>query len=215
MKGALSEAAAAKIQDVEARVASHESEQARMVAEAEEKDAATLTAAQAKANPLALQYRFDEARAMVATAPVMTEKGKRDKATLLRRTEWLTQFKSLLVRDLAAAGYQAPVRKKVGGELPGVVSRATETRVELKSQYGSVPVPWPDLAYESVFQMARSFIRPDSPPERQLERKWLLGVYALFAGKAQEGRALLGEAAQSNVAYKELLPLFPELNATM
>ncbi|MHA3769943.1 protein kinase domain-containing protein [Verrucomicrobiota bacterium sgz303538] len=210
LKGGLTDKAEALVRKMETDVAAHEEETARARAEQEATDAKALNAAKAKANPLALQYRFNEAKAALASVSVTTEKGKRERDGLIKRAEWLSTFKTQLVRDLSALGYAAPILKKTGGQLPGV-NRATDTHVETKTPYGSLPVPWTDISYESVFTMARAFLRPDLPAQRQADRKWLLGVYAFFAGKATEGRALLTEASQLQPDYQAQLPLLLEL----
>jgi serine/threonine protein kinase len=208
--GSLAESAAAKIQQVEERLTAIASEQAQMRAAAEANDATALAEAQAKAAPLMANFRFTEARTILAAVPATSEKGRQAKAISIQRAQWLDEFKAQLVRDLSSGGYLAPLLKKTGGQLPGTVSRVTDARLELKTQYGSMPVQWSELAPESISHMARSFSRPEAPVERQLRRKWLLGVYFMFAGKPTEGRALLNEVGQASLEYQQYLQMYAE-----
>jgi hypothetical protein len=53
--------------------------------------------------------------------------------------------------------------------------------------------------------MARSFMRPDLGPDKLADRQWLLGNFALFIGKKNEGRALLTESSQAKSEYRDQL----------
>ena len=55
---------------------------------------------------------------------------------------------------------------------------------------------------------AAAVIRPASAPGQVADRQWLAGVYACEAGMANDGKALLTQAAQSKDEYKSELPLF-------
>lgn len=195
----------AQVKAWEDEIAAYDQQETRKREAQEAADARTLADAQVNATPLTLQYRFSEARIALARAAVTSEKGRREQEVLMKRADWLSQFKLQLIKDLAPAGYPAPIQKRGGGQLTGV-SRGTDGHLEIKTPYGSLPVPWSDIAHESIFEMAHAFVRPDLPAEQQANRKWLLGVYALFAGKTAEGRALLEEAAQSSLEYQQALP---------
>jgi hypothetical protein len=210
MKGAMADELEKNLVALEKEVSEQEVKDARKRTEDEALDARVLADAKARATPLAQQYRFGEARVALAAATVKSEKGKREKDTLMKRAEWLGQFKSQLIRDLSTVGYSAPIARKTGGQVPGTVSRATEAQLEIMTPHGILAFPWTDVASDSIFQMARSFIRPDSAPERIADRQWLLGVYALFAGKHAEGRALLAESSQTKSEYRDQVARFLE-----
>jgi predicted RNA-binding Zn-ribbon protein involved in translation (DUF1610 family) len=186
-------------------------EEIRKMAEQETADAQALAEAKTKAAPLAKQLKFNEAYAALSAARVGSEKAKREWDMLVKKYEWLARFKATLIKDLNTAGFPNPVARKSGGSLSGGVNKADETQVYNRTPYGSLPVLWTDLVPESIYGMAASFIRPGTPPELVAERKWLLGVYTCFIGRAREGRALLAEAAQVKKEYGEVLQPFLEV----
>ncbi|RYD75561.1 MAG: hypothetical protein EOP84_18100, partial [Verrucomicrobiaceae bacterium] len=206
LKGALKGQASELVTQLQQKVAALSEKEAKLLAEQEATDAKTLVLAQSRSTLLAHQYKFGDARIALAGAAVTTEKGRKDQEALMKKTEWLSLFKTQLIRDLTTAGYPAPIQKKAGGQLTGV-SRATENHVEIKTPYGALPVPWSDISHESIIAMARAFLHPELPAEHLANRKWLLGVYMLFAGKETEGQALLGEAIQAKPEYQQLAPI--------
>jgi hypothetical protein len=58
--------------------------------------------------------------------------------------------------------------------------------------------------------MAKSLVTDEEAPDAQGFRKWHLGHFAAYIGKAAEARTLLEEAAKLNPAYSEELPMFLE-----
>ncbi len=213
LPGALKEKAGAAVAEFETQLAARESGEAQDRAEREAADALSLAEVKTKANALSLQYKFAEAKALLAPLQTRSSKGKRSKDALVKKTEWLGQFKATLIQDINGGGYAAPVAKKSGAPLPGGVQRASEAGVESRTPYGTVPAAWIDLAPDSVLAMARSFFRPGTPPDRLADRKWLLAAYCYFVGKAPEGRALATEAAQEKPTYLEQIAIFTDPNS--
>jgi hypothetical protein len=205
-KGKLMESASALVSKMEQDLTAFSEQEDRLRTEQEAADAKVLAQAQLKANFLALQFKFGEARVTLASAAVATEKGRREKDALMKREEWLSLFKAQLIKDLVTSGYPAPIQRRSGGQLPSV-SRANESHVEIKTPYGSLPVPWADIAPQSIVAMARAYLNPDLPAEHLANRKWLLGISALFAGMDAEGQALLAEAVQTKPEYQQLMPI--------
>jgi hypothetical protein len=155
--------------------------------------------------------KFADARAViVGLKKVESEKGKREHHGLTKRYEALARFKSILINDLNAAGYPGPITRRTGSALAGGVNKADETHIHIRTPYGAVPVLWTDLAPETIYAMAASFIRAGIPAELAADRKWALGVYALFINHVREGRVLLTDAAQVKPEYAETLPLLIE-----
>jgi hypothetical protein len=197
-------------EDLQKEITSEQVEAARQMSAAEAADVKALADAQAKIAPLWLQLRLAEAVGVARAIAVTGEKGQRERAALLKRMEWLAKFKATLIRDLNTTGYPSAVAKKTGGQIPGPVRRANETQIETVTPFGSLPALWPDLAPESILAMGKSFLRPDLPVEALAEREWLLGVYAMQAGRLKEGRAYLLRASQASESYREDLHLFLE-----
>jgi len=185
----------------------------RRMSATEAADAKALADAQARIAPLWPQLRLAEAVAVARAVAVAGEKGQRERAALLKRMEWLAKFKATLINDLNTVGYPFAVAKKTGGQIPGPVRRANEKQIETLTPFGSLPAFWPDLAPESILAMGKSFLRPELPAETFAERQWLLGVYAMQAGRLREGREYLLQASQSQESYREDLHLFLESTA--
>jgi hypothetical protein len=194
--------------DLEQKITAEEEETARRMAAIEAADAKALAEAKNQLVPLWAQFRPGEALAIVQALAVTGEKGQSQRTILLKRMEWLAKFKTTLISDLNTMGYPSPVLKKGGGQIPGPVRRANDTQIETVTPFGSLPALWSDLAPESVIAMGKSFLRPDLPDETLADREWLLGVYAIYAGKPREGRELLVQAGQAKPEYREELSLF-------
>src|SRR6185503_5536725 len=114
------------------------------------------------------------------------EKGQKEYTALVKKAEWLTKFKSTLTQDLTNPGYPSSVAKRLGGAMPGTVRGASDQQIYVVTPYGSVPIPWPDLAPESILAMGQFFIKPTLPADVAGDRQWWLGVYAYQVGKKRE-----------------------------
>jgi hypothetical protein len=185
-------------------------EQAALAIQQETEDTRTLVELRQKHAALLSQYRFAEARTLLLAAKLGGEKARRERDVLTAKCDWLLKFKAALVRDLNTSGYLAPITRKTGLALSGGVAKADDQQLQIRTQYGFVPVLWSDVAFDCTYTMAQSLIRPNLPLELAADRKWLLGVFALSFGKAPEGRALLTEASQIRTEYVQSLPLFAE-----
>jgi hypothetical protein len=147
-------------------------------------------------------HRFAEALAAIRSVDVKLEHSMAERDLLARRIEWLVNFKKHLVEDLNAGGYTMPLTRKNGQQVIGGVRRATEQQVEIRVQFGSLPIAWTDLSPQSILQMARSYMRPTLPPSAIADRKWEAGVFCLFAQLVTEGHVLLDEASLQKEDYR-------------
>ena len=190
------------------------SEEAEMkrAAEHEDADGAILLEIKQKLAALSREYRFSEAQKLVANASLKSAKAKREQEALAKKMEWLTEFRTGLIADLANTKCTTPVVRKSASVVPPDTVRATDARVEIITPYGILPIPWADITPESLFAVARSLITPGLDPSVAAPRQWRLGVFALFTGKKSEGEALVTEAAQAKAEYKEALPLLLAAN---
>jgi hypothetical protein len=182
---------------------------ARETAENEEFDAEALPAALKKRGELLAQLRFREALDLMKALELRTEKAREQQDVFLIRTQWLDTFKSNLIEDLTAKGYAAPVKLKKGAPLEGGVAMSNEQGLQIKTKPEPTPVPWANVAPETLFAMAQSFIPADLPPLLAAHRKWHLGVYAAFIGNLAESKKLTAEAAEMNEVFKEALLSLP------
>lgn len=206
--GKLAKAVEGLITRTEEALAAYEADQQQKAAARDAADRKLLNETKQQRATLIAGLRFTEARKAVLAPSFNGEKFQREQERLATISEWLIRFKSLLVKDLAVAGYPQAVFKKTGQPLPGTVKKADDEQIFIQSPYGSLPLPWADMAFESVIAMGQHFIRPDLPAELAADRKWLLGVFAASVGKHNESRVLLGEASASRQEYKEALPWF-------
>jgi serine/threonine protein kinase len=194
--------------DLQKKITAEQEEAARKMSATEAADTKALADAQAKIAPLWAQFRLTEAVTIARATGVTAEKGQQERAALVKRMEWLARFKATLINDLNSVGYASSVTKKTGGQIPGPIRRANETRIETVTPFGTLPALWPDLAPESILAMGKSFLRPELPPEALADRQWLLGVYAMQAGRQKEGREQLIQASQTKESYRDELHLF-------
>jgi hypothetical protein len=139
-----------------------------------------------------------------------TDKYKAAKQAILDHIEVLTKFKAQLVRDLAN-GYTGEIKRRgPGGVPPGKVT-ATDAALDIKMQFGESKIPWSDVSAETVVAMAQSFIKPELAPDAVADRKWGLGLYALYAGQKDVAKQQLTAAAEVKEQYKEPFAKLTEL----
>jgi hypothetical protein len=197
------------IEQAEQRIATYSDEQARIRKEQEASDAKALADAQAKVAALTAQYRFSEARTIIAAISTASDKGKRDKEVQMRRLGSLADFKAQLIRDVNASGYSQPLIRKDGGQIPGKLSRVTDQQFESTTPYGPVQTLWPDVAANSLVQMAKSFIRAEMGAQQKADRSWMIGNFLFFSGRAQEAKVFLQDAAPARPEYNSRLTEYP------
>jgi tRNA A-37 threonylcarbamoyl transferase component Bud32 len=153
-------------------------------------------------------YRFKEALGAIQEIKVSLPDNVKDRDLLLRRVEWLVQFKEQLVRDLNAGGYSGPLTRRNGQPLPGGVAHASDLQLDIKLQFGNVPIAWADLTPQSVLAMARSFIKSTLPADVLSDRQWQAGVFCIFSGLNDESQALMEGAAAVKEEYRLHKALF-------
>ncbi len=196
--------------DLQKNITAEQEAARQLMSATEAADMKALADSQAKIAPLWQQFRLAEAMSVAKGVQANAEKGQAQRAALVKRWEWLAKFKATLMNDLNTAGYPAAVTKRTGGQVPGPIHHATEAQIESKTPFGVLPAAWTDLAPESILAMGKSFLRPELPPEALADRQWLLGVYAMQAGRQREGRDLLIQASQAKESYRDDLQIFLE-----
>jgi hypothetical protein len=197
----------AKIAEIEPKVAAVMAEKEKMSAEEQAYDAKMLPEAKQKRSDFMAKFLFTEARQAMLDPNLKTEKAKDEQQLLAKKSQWLANYKEQLIEDLNTKGYAQPLTSRKGTPISGGVAKADAQQVLINSPRGPVPVPWTDLALDSIFAMGQSFINPDLPPQILAFRKWHLGVFASFAGKT-ESMTLLKEAAEIRSLFAEELPVF-------
>ena len=198
----------ARIADIGPKAAAMVAEKSRASAEEIAADNKAFADAKKKHDDFLAKFQFKEAHDAILEPSLKIEKSRDEQEVLGKRTQWLANFKSQLVEDLAKSGYAKPIARKPNEVLSGGVAKADDQQMMVPTSRGPAPLPWGDLTLDSALVMGSSFIPPDMPPELAAFRKWHLGVFAIYAGKAKEGLALLHEAAELKPVYKDELPQF-------
>jgi hypothetical protein len=194
------------------KITAEEEEKARRMAAAEAADVKILEDARARIAPMWAQFRPADAAFVLGTVKVNSPAVAKKRDTIRKQMEWLGRFKATLINDLNTVGYPAAITKKGGATLPGPIKHANESQVEVVTPFGSLPATWLELTPESIIAMAKSFLT--RTPEATADRQWMLGVYAVSAGKKREGRDWLVQAGQLQEAYREeLTPLLESVEA--
>ena len=183
-----------------------EEHETKKQAEEEAADAPTLAELRAKIATLTRDYKFSEARAAAAASRLISAKGKAEQEMLTLKMDALVKFRTGLITDLPAANCTTPVARRSAAPVPAGTVRATEARVEIITPYGLLPIPWADVAPESLYNVGRALLKPGGDAAAFADRQWNLGVYALSIGKRTEAETLLTAAAEAKDAYKAALP---------
>lgn len=182
----------------------------KKLAEQQETEVAALTNIKSQLQDMCGSYKFADALALIKAAPITLPANAAERDLLAQRIGWLVTFKETLIRDLSTGAYTAALKKKNGQMITGGVNRATETQLEVKVAFGAVPLPWADLAPESVMAMAASFLKPNLPIDSLADRQWQIGVFGLFTGKVAEGVPFMDQAAAIRDEYRVQRALFFE-----
>ncbi|MDR3405575.1 MAG: serine/threonine-protein kinase [Chthoniobacter sp.] len=201
-------------QDLQQKITAEEEENARRMAEMAAADTKALTEAKTRIASLWLQFRPADAYLVINAVQVSGDKAKQERDALLKKFTWLARFKATLIQDVNAVGYAPAVLKKSGTQMQGPIRRANDTQVETTTPFGTISAQWIDLAPDAIIAMAKSFARPDAPPDQLGERQWMIGVYAYMIGKPKDGHDLLVQASQTAPQHSGDLPLFPESGET-
>jgi hypothetical protein len=190
-----------------------QAQEAQRQAEVDAVDEKALGEAKPKLTTLEQQFKFMDAAAMAAAIRVTGAKGRAERDALLKTADWLGKFKHYLILDITSIGYPAPIVKRNGAQLPAGAHRANDEQVEVPTPFGSLSAPWTDISPESMFAMGQAFLKASVPPDRLADREWYLGVFAMRAGKAREGRDLLIQASHAKEEYQDNLKLFIDVSA--
>ena len=178
--------------------------------EEKQRDQSAINDAKQKYAAFCPAYRFDEARAAVDAAVVTGSDGLQQKAALLKKADWLRQFKALLIQDINTYGYPNAIATRTGGRLPDGTKKATADGVLVQTQFGTTPFAWTLLPPSTLLSMAvyYSQITAAAAPQQTPDRQWLSGVFACEEGLSRDGHTLLVQASQVKDAYKDQLTLF-------
>jgi len=192
---------------VAARVA-EEQRKAAQLAWQHEQDTRTLEEASARFASSIHGYQFEEGLAAVEKVVIIDPEALTQKAELLKKAQWLVQFKETLINDLNVMGYSQPVFKINSAPIEGGVHKATKDQIEIQTQYGALIVPWGELPASEILAIADYFTKKSVVPGIMADRLWLAGVFAMETGMKKEGKDFLDRAAKIKGDYYDQMALF-------
>ncbi len=193
---------AAQVSDLSKERSAEEKKQA-------EEDAPTLRNALVAEKKAIAGYQFERAVDILEKTKLKSSSVQAERESELRRARWLAEWKEKLIGDINQIGYGGVVTDVHGVRYDGSVRRATASKLELKTRYGSVMTDWRNLSPKMLLAISTAFIRPagtDVP-----ERQWLSAIFASQMGEKEAAHELATKAAEAKSEYRELLPrYFPE-----
>ena len=199
--------------ELQAKVTARQAEEQRIAAQAalkhEQETKALETAAEKFASSIH-GYQFEDGLAAIANTQVSDPEIARQKADLLKKAQWLVQFKDTLANDINVLGYSQPILKVNGASISGGVHKATRAQLEIDTQYGALIVPWGELPPSEMLAMADYYTKRTTVPGVAADRMWLAGVFGIETGMVKDGKALLDKAAAIKADYYDLMILFPK-----
>jgi hypothetical protein len=178
-----------------------------VMAAADDADESVFPAAKKRWDEAMAKWEFADAQRGIFEAKLKTEKRRKQQDVLNRKADYLEKFKFYLVLEIGSEGYPKPVKIKTGATIPEGIARLDDTRIYLRDKGNETPVLWSDVAPESIYEMAKSLVSADEEAGKAALRKWHLGNFAAFIGKADEGRKWMQEAAAVNTDYAAEIPL--------
>lgn len=116
-----------------------------------------------------------------------------------KKAEWLLKWKSKLISDLKA-GLPGSITDTLGTVYSGIAG-ATESRIVLRTPYGTVELEWTKLSPATLLALSASFIR--APATDIPERQWLAAVFAFATEQPVPARQLADEATKGDARYRD------------
>ncbi len=202
VKGKLAASLDETIQTIEDGILTAEKEDSEKMAKQEAADTKAIEALRTQMTGLLAQLKFNEARAVANATFVSGEQAKSTQQAELKRADALAKFKNQLIADINAATYPQPIRKKTGGVVAGVATRANDAGLEIRTPYGAAPLSWTECSPDTMWNMGRHFIQGNPGAVDKSDRQWWVGAFGVLTGKTEEARALLTAAAEGKPEYK-------------
>jgi len=199
--------------ELQNKVATRQAEEQRAAAQAaliRDQESKALEIAGGKFASCIHGYQFEEGMAAIVNTQVTDPGINVRKVALLKKAQWLVQFKDTLVNDINVLGYTQPIVEINGASIAGGVHKATKAQLEIDTQYGALIVPWGELPPSEIMVMADYFTKKTTVPGAVADRMWLAGVFGVETGLVKNGKALLDKAATIKADYYYEMILFPK-----
>ena len=171
-------------------------------------DEQAISDAKIKVKNLCDRYLFKDAFNLINGLALKGVTRTKERDLIAHRVEWLMLFKEKLMFDINSLAYKPPILRKNGQQIIGGVVRATDASVEIQFTYGTVPVPWTEIAPQSVLAVANFYNNTSKTPKSIAALKWYAGVYCMFSQLYPEARVLMDEAANLDEQYSLLKAIY-------
>ncbi|MDQ3625609.1 MAG: serine/threonine protein kinase [Verrucomicrobiota bacterium] len=204
-RSALADAVKEEARKLTAHVAEREkAEKAARDAETKklvEQESPILAAALEAARKKSAVYDFVGSLAIIDGAAVTQASLKEAKAAERKKTEWLAKWKTQLISDLQRVGVAGAITDLLGTTYTGAAG-ATESRIVLRSQYGTAELEWTKLSPATLLALSTSFFR-GAEGAALADRQWLSAAFAHATGQQDRARELADEAAKGKPQYRD------------
>ena len=150
-------------------------------------------------------YDFAGALAVIDAAEVTEPSLKEAQLTERKKVDWLVKWKAQLITDLQRVGVAGSITDLVGTTYSGAAG-ATDSRIVLRTPYGTAEVEWAKLSPTTLLALSTSFIR-GAASAAMADRQWLSAVFAHATEQADAARQLADDAAKGKPQYREERPL--------
>jgi eukaryotic-like serine/threonine-protein kinase len=145
-------------------------------------------------------YDFVGAREAIKAAKVSDPTSKQALAVMLKKAQWLIDWKAKLIGDLNRKPFSGRIADVTGTNYEGI-SSATPAQISLTTPYGIVGASWTKLAPQTLLAISSSFIVPNAPDAA--DRQWLCAVFAAETGQDDAARQLAEAAAKTKPEYQD------------
>jgi serine/threonine protein kinase len=149
-------------------------------------------------------YDFRGAGAAINAVQITDSGLKKSQTTILKKAQWLADWKSKLIVDLTRAHFSGLIVDIDGVRYNGIVGADPE-KLMLKTRYGIVGLPWVKLQPKKLLAVSASFIWPEA--RDAVDRQWLCAVFASETGQRDAARRFAESAAKAKPKYREQIPL--------
>ncbi len=156
-------------------------------------------------------YKFEAAVAALERLPLTDPGLIKTRDATLARGRLLIAFRKMLIADLnARGGYPRPIATLQNIPYPRGIASAKADAVQASTPYGTITVPWTNLAPETLLVVARYFADATPDPRQAGGRQWLAATFALETGRLPEAQTLAKQAVHNVPAYQSELAQFTD-----
>jgi hypothetical protein len=165
------------------------------------REAPQLTTALKRYQQLVSKYDFAGAAAGVRKLSLTDPSLRQTQSNYENVADWLAEWKSTLINDLNAHGYNGAV--VINNTQFSGVAGATAGRLRIKVPYGVVETDWSKVPAPTLLTISSSFAN-------DADRQWRCGVFAWAIGQTDAAQKLLDAASSARPSYREARKFFDQ-----